>query len=151
MVTSNESVVYRMNKIVHCIVLHSFTPVYINEREALISSVAIYKSKPCSYTCVYKTCTKFDFIVLYLHSPSRNILMISDPGCQGTARAIRRPSLLPIKNIKIVFLTFSISALPPERAFQVWLHFILLWTTLQKIGPQNFDRLYINRFSFTHS
>ena len=29
--------------------------------------------------------------------------------------------------------------------------FFHIWTTLQKIGPQNFDKLHMNKFSFKHS
>ena len=48
---------------------------------------------------------------------------------------------LILKTLKIMqFVTFSISALPPEGAFQMLTHFYHLWSLGQKNDIQIFDR-----------
>ncbi len=56
-----------------------------------------------------------------------------------------------IKNVKIVVLSFSISALPPGGAFKIWLNFYHLWTLGQKSIVQIFNSSCINWFDSIHS
>ena len=52
---------------------------------------------------------------------------------------------LKLKMVSDAIFTLSISALQKEVIFQMSVHFLHLWTLCQKIGPQNFERLHINK------
>ena len=52
---------------------------------------------------------------------------------------------LKLKMSLFAYLTLSISALPPDGIFQLWLHFSHLWTLGQKSVIQIFDTSWLDK------